>query len=214
MPDNVRRDELDSSLIHVEPCISKMDQQLVLSFLGRLGYQGTIAHNIAGNDTANQLSLQGRENSNDHKFRFSNITNGSDIILREHFDDLAAIDGISSPSHTRAFHKLVNANTHAQKPLFTYESLQGRGRYVQVREPVPFSGITLVKRVDIDVEPYDTKYKSLTAEQKILAQYGIVAMSANTALSQYRNLEINSLTRKTDRALHHIAHLLHTQLTS
>lgn len=111
------------------------------------------------------------------------ITQPETALFREHFESYAnQQDTVPAINFIRGFHKAVRGNSIGRlsepyRPTADRNDVQWR----QIREPHPMHGIQLVKRIDFNVKPYESK-KLPPGDEQILSQYGMTALSLVTAI--------------------------------
>lgn len=152
-----------------------------------------------------------RELISRYGYRFSDITSPKDLLLREHFEDLAVSNNLPVRNFIRGFHALINGR--GKPGLFHHHytpSGEAYGSY-QVREPKPMKGVQIIKREHAHLQPYNGRNLS-ELDSQIIAQYGAEAGSVLKALHSTLITEKQKLRRETDRALWFTAHALHEQL--
>ena len=121
--------------------------------------------------TSSQLEIV-----DNYGYRFKDLTDPNDIVVREHFSDFAH----SSDVHARNF---ISAFTHAidgagigrpLKPMYDSSRQSTSLRWVPHREPEPLEGIVVVKRTRAGLEPF-TEHKISDHNAAYLAEYGMTA---------------------------------------
>jgi hypothetical protein len=206
------------SYIHIEGILDFEEQQHVIEYVGRLGLSATYVGNSL-EESSSQLDLTGiiclpetqREIIKKHGYRFSDIQNTDDILVREHFEDLGIADqDVDKRSLIRAFHQLMDKRGIGR--MYTFDpSLTGQSKMRQIREPKPLDGIVIVRREEIGLPPYKTGYIS-EKESAIMAQYGMKAGSVLSALEKAGGLNTSNKVNKTHLALSQVALNLKQQL--
>lgn len=170
-----------SSFLQIEGELAEQDRELLLSVLGRLGYKGSALNE----EQAKELFIDAPEKDST-PFRFAEITKPDDILVREHFEDLANQQGVQTMNYVRAFHLLVNGSNTRRLYIFD-QSSGGRPMFLPVGVPVPAKGLEIVKREGVDhLGEYANKSKLSDKSALILADYGIVAGSIVQARAQIR----------------------------
>jgi hypothetical protein len=208
----------NESYIHIEGILGFEDQQRVIDYVGKLGLSAAYVGNSL-EESSLQLDLAGiisvpesqKEIIQQNGYRFSDIQDPDDILVREHFEDLGVTDqDVDKRSLIRAFHQLMDKRGVGR--MFTFDSsLVGQSKMRQAREPRPLDGIVIVKRENISLPPYKTGYIS-EKEAAIMAQYGMKAGSVLRALEKAGGLNTSNKVNKTHFALSQVALRLKQQL--
>ncbi len=124
--------------------------------------------------------------------RFSDITRRDDVLLREHFEDLALGSSIPARNFIGAFHKIVDGNkADSYDRLFEFRHEPGVTKYkYQCREPKPQFGAIVVKRAEHGIPPYGPYNirgtRIADTEAKIIAEYAIKAGSVLDGLHTFK----------------------------
>lgn len=172
--------------------LNQVDRNLLISFAERLGYTATArfvtkpalaSENEHALTATEQLETRSYTETIDTvTFKFEDVENENDIILREHFDNLAKKDPeLHSKNYARAFHVLIDSGIRTR--LYTRQkNLRTARKWIQIREPDPLPGIDVVKRLDIGVDEYPSLNSHTNMNSSILAQYGMRAGSILSVL--------------------------------
>ncbi len=146
-------------------------------------------------------------------YRFEDITDRKDIILREHFEDLALLESHSfKNAWIRVFHKIVDGGASSTERLTEYRVEKDTlKRFFQVREPKPLYGAVIIHRSSADIPPYDGSPNS-DASARVYAEYGIQAGSILEGLRHLIGQEPGAKANQTTRGLHKLAEYLDIQI--
>lgn len=138
-------------------------------------------------------------------YNFSDITSREDILLREHFEDLAlSSTTIPHRNFVGAFHKIIDGGRDAiYDTLFDFRHQQGVKRYkYQCREPKPQFGAIVIKRAECGIPPHgpvNIRGSRISGtDALIMAEYGIQAGSILDGLQtlKYENLSKAGMIQK------------------
>lgn len=139
---------------------------------------------------------EARETESRPTYRFEDITDRDDIILREHFEDLALWHpGLSIQSFIRAFHIIMDGGAPQNQSLVQYTPAGTE----QIRGLMPkYNGTILIGRSDAELPPYSSGPLS-EPHAKIAASYGFIAGSLLDAMETSRHT--HDAHTKQERAL-------------
>lgn len=148
-------------------------------------------------------------------YRFESITKREDVILREHFEDLASLESTSfKNTWIRVFHDIIDGDAPATERLTEYRvERDTKQRFFQVREPRPRFGATLIHRSAAGVPKYHGAHIA-DADTRVCTEYGIQAGSILDGLEDLIGTEPDIKASKTTHGLHKLADYLHAQINN
>ena len=204
--------ESEPFILVIEGPVEQADQDHIHRFIGQQGLRAIALdpYQLQCMRTDGSLfsPLAQKEVISQRGYLFSDIIRPDDIVVKEHFEDLAGKGDSTKLNLIQAFHGAVDGLGVGSLTKYVYE-MDGFKRSVSWeprREPEPLAGIELVKRADIGFEPYSKK--ATETDPLYMAQYGM------TAISLLRAIKWNTkrFPDKTSSALKQLSERLAQQL--